>query len=249
MILTIAAQKGGVGKTTTTAAVAQALGQKKKNRVLVIDFDGQKSLSTIYGADPDRRTIYNVVKGECHAAEAIQKTRVGDIIPGSEKLYGLDIELNGKPGRDMFLKRSLEEIRDIYTHIIIDTAPGMGTGLIQALTASDGVIIPIQCNTQAYKGLMSVIETIDQVQEYCNNDLQLLGVVITKYQPRTKLTRDYENLISQATAKSEIKLLKTRIRQGIAVEEAQALRRDLYEYAPKSKPAEDYMSLIRELKL
>ena len=249
MILTIAAQKGGVGKTTTTAAIAQALSQKKKNRVLVIDFDGQMSLTSVYGADPNRLTIYNVVKGECHAAEAIQKTPVGEIIPGNNRLYGLDIELSNQPGRDMFLRRSLDPIRDKYTHIVIDTSPGMGTGLVQSLTASDGVLIPIQCNTQAYKGLTTVIDTIDQVREYCNEDLKLLGIVITKYQPRTNLARQYETLIEATAEKCDTKLLKTRIRQGVAIEEAQALKRDLYEYAPKSKPAEDYMSLIKELKL
>ena len=250
MIITIAAQKGGVGKTTTAAAIAQALGLKKKNKVLLIDCDGQASASNLYGIHAENGAgLYEVIKGSAAASEAIRETEAGAIIPGGAGLYGLDVELQNKPGRDLFLKKALEEISGQYTHIIIDTAPGLGTCLIQALTASQGVIIPVLCDAQSLNGVRKITNTIKEVQEFCNNDLQLLGVLITRYQPRTILARQYEDLIKEEAAANGTKLLNTKIRQGVAIQEAQALRKNLYNYAPKSKPAEDYLKLIKELKI
>lgn len=250
MILTIAAHKGGVGKTTTAAAIAQALRSKnKRNKVLLIDADNQRSASTIYKVTDEAPGLYEVIKGTARASEAIRSTPAGDMIPGSSKLYKLDAELADEAGRDHFLSKALEEIREQYTHIIIDTAPGRGTCLIQALTAAEGVIVPIQCNAQAFNGVSTTIDTIEKVKTYCNADLRLYGLLITRYQPRTILARQYEELIEKEAKQRGTKVIKTRIRQGVAIEEAQALRKDLYTYAPKSKPAEDYMHLIKELKL
>ena len=250
MILTIAAHKGGVGKTTTAAAIAQALRAKsKRNKVLLIDTDNQRSASTIYKASEEAPGLYEVIRGAARASEAIQSTPAGEIIPGSRKLYALDAELSDEAGRDFFLRKALEEIRGEYTHIVIDTAPGRGTCLIQSLVAADGVLIPIQCNAQAFNGVNQTIDTIERVKTYCNEDLKLYGLLITRYQPRTNLARQYEGLIEKEAKAKGTKVIKTRIRQGVAIEEAQALRKDLYNYAPKSKPAEDYMQLVKELKL
>lgn len=250
MILTIAAQKGGVGKTTTAAAIAQALKAKSsRNKVLLIDMDGQRSASIIYGADEDAFNIYNVLMGNCKAVDAIQDAEAGEIIQGSSRLYSLDVELAEDRDRDKRLKRALIGIQKKYSHIIIDTAPGYSTGLIQALTAADAVIVPVQCNAQAFNGTSEVFDTIGNVKKLTNKNLTVLGILATRYQPRTILARQYEELIKEAAKEYGTKMLKTRIRQGVAVEEAQALRTDLYKYAPKSKPAEDYFNLIKELKL
>lgn len=250
MILAIVGQKGGIGKTTTAAAIAQALEAKsKRNKVLLLDADGQGSASVIYGADPEGLTLYDVIKGTCRASEAIQKTEAGAIIPGSSELYGLDVELQREPGRDFLLAEALADLRKEYSHIIIDTAPGVGTCLIQALTAADGAIIPAVCDAQCYSGLNNTIETVEKVRKYCNKDLKLYGLLLTMYQPRTVLHRQFEELIQEEAKRRKIKVLKTCIRKGVAIQEAQALHKNIITYAPKSKPAEDYAELIKELKL
>jgi len=249
MIITIAAQKGGVSKTTTAAAIAQALAYMGK-RSLLIDGDGQRSASLIYGAeDNGKGGTYSLITGKEKAADLIQKTPAGEIIPGSPLLDHLDIELASKPGRDSFLKNGIEPIRKDYHSIVIDTAPGLGTVLIQALTAADIVIIPLLCDPQALQGLHQVTETIEEVKKYCNPALRIAAVVITRYQARATLTRQYEQLIEEQCHEMEIYLAKTKIRQAIALQEAQACRANLYEYNPKCNPAADYMALCNELKL
>ena len=248
MIITIAAQKGGVGKTTTAAAIAQALTWKKK-KTLLIDVDSQASATLVYGADDSGGGSYDLITGKAKAEDLIQVTPAGSIIPASPLLDRLGIELNNKPGRDSFLKAGIDPIKAAYDYILIDTAPGLGTCLIQALTAADSVIIPLLCDPQALTGLRQITETIEQVKKYCNPGLQIAAVVITQYNARATLTRQYESLIIEQCREMGIPLAKARIRRGIAIQEAQASRANLYEYAPGSNPAADYMELIKELKL
>lgn len=250
MIITIADHKGGVGKTTTAAAISQGIPYvKKKAKSVLIDMDWQGSATkNVYDA-AERSSIYEVIKGKVDIRSTVEKTEAGYIIPSSEDLSGLDVELSQQAGRDFILKSVIEPLKEDFSHIIIDTAPGRGTCLIQALTASDAVLIPLQVNPQALEGLKKIVETITDVQKYCNTDLKILGVVLTQYNGRATLTKQYEGLIEKVCKLSGIRLLKSRIRNGIAIQEAQALKENLFEYAPKSKPAEDYLSLIKELKL
>lgn len=249
MIITIAAQKGGVSKTTTAAAIAQALSFKKK-KVLLVDVDAQGSATLIYGAsEAGSGGSYALITGKKKAKDLIQTTDAGAIIPASNFIDQLDIELNNKPGRDSFLKNALDPIKEEYDYIIIDTAPGLGTALVQALTAADKVIIPLLADPQALQGLHQVHETIEQVQKYCNPALEIACVVITQYQARATLTRQYEELIADQCKDMKMRFAATKIRKGIAIQEAQALRKNLYAYAPASNPALDYMALLQELKL
>lgn len=248
MVITVAAQKGGVSKTSTAAAIAQGLAWKKK-KTLLIDADSQKSATLIYGADDSKGGLYDLITGKKKAEKLIQETPAGNILPGSDLLDRLDIELNNQPGRDSILKAKIEPIRAAFDFIVIDTAPGLGTCLIQALTAADRVIIPLLCDPQALQGLHQITETIGQVQKYCNPSLQIAAVVLTQYQGRATLTRQYEGLIAEQCKEMGLYLAKTRIRKGIALQEAQASRDNLFNYAPASNPAADYMELIKELKL
>lgn len=248
MIITVAAQKGGVGKTTTAASTAQALdynGQKS----LLIDVDAQGSASLIYGADTKGGGSYDLITGSAHANDLVQQTKAGAIIPASPLLDRLDIELNNKPGRDTFLRAGIGPIRNEFHHIVIDTAPGLGTCLIQALTAADIVIIPLLCDPQALQGLHQVTETIRQVKKYCNDRLMVAAVVITQYQPRAILTRQYETLIIEQCKDMGLHLANVRIRRAIALQEAQATRENLYAYSPKCNPAQDYLALCAEIGL
>lgn len=248
MVITIAAHKGGVSKTSTAAAIAQGLAWKKK-KTLLIDADAQRSASLIYGADDSGGGLYDLITGKKKAEKLVQETPAGAIIPGSDLLDRLDIELSNKPGRDSILKAKIAPLTGVYDFILIDTAPGLGTCLVQALTAADKVIIPLLCDPQALSGLHQIAETINQVKTYCNPALEVAAVVLTQYQPRATLTRQYEALIAEQCEEMGLPLAKTRIRRGIALQEAQASRENLFNYAPGSNPAADYMALIKELKL
>lgn len=247
MILTIAAQKGGVSKTTTAAAIAQALDYNGK-RSLLIDLDAQQSASLIYGAE-EAKGSYDLVMGTVKAGDLIQNTPAGAIIPGSKDLEGLDVELNRKPGRDSFLKAAIEPIKEEYNCIILDTPPGLGTCLVQALTAADAVIIPLLCDPQALQGLHHIIDTIEDVKKYCNPTLNIAAVLLTQYQARATLTRQYEELIETQCQKMGLPLAKTKIRRAIALQEAQACRESLYNYNAKCNPAIDYLALCEEIGL
>ena len=248
MIITIAAQKGGTGKTSTAAAIAQALTYKKKTSLL-IDFDGQGSASLIYGADTSGGGSYDLITGAEEAENLIQDLPAGKIIPANQLLDRLGIELNNKAGRDFLLKAGIEPIKKRFDAIVIDTAPGLGTCLIQALTAADIVIIPLLCDPQALRGLHQVTETIVQVKKLCNPGLKIAAVVLTQYQARATLTRQYEDLITEQCRGMGVYLAKTRIRRAIALQEAQASRENLFTYNAKSNPAQDYLALCDEIGL
>lgn len=247
MIITVAAQKGGVSKTSTAAAMAQGLAYKGK-KTLLIDADAQRGASLIYGADSNRPGLYELITGKAKAKDIVQTTTAGNIIPGSGLLDRLDIELNNQPGRDSLLKAGIAPLLGDYDCIIIDTAPGLGTCLIQALTAADYAIIPLVCDPQGLEGLHQITATIEQVKTYCNPDLKIAAVLLTQYQGRATLTKQYEALITEQCEAMGIPIAGTRIRRGIAIQEAQAMRANLFEYAPASNPAADYMAFIQELK-
>lgn len=249
MIVTIAAQKGGVSKTTTAAAIAQALAYKGKS-TLLIDLDSQRSASLIYGADEaGTRGTYSLIMGTAKAEDLIQETPAGNIIPGSKDLEGLDVELNRKPGRDSFLKAAIEPIKGKFDCILCDTPPGLGTCLVQALTAADIAIIPLLCDPQALQGLHQIAETIEEVKKYCNPALQIAAVVLTQYQARATLTRQYEDLIREQCREMGLPFAETKIRRAIAIQEAQACRESLYSYNTKCNPAIDYLALCEEIGL
>ena len=249
MIVTVAAQKGGVSKTTTAAALAQAFTFKGKSALLV-DLDAQRGASLIYGADEaGTGGSYSLIMGTAPAEDLIQETQAGRIIPASGLLDRLGIELNNAPGRDSFLKAGLVPVKERFDCIAIDTAPGLGTCLVQALTAADAVIIPLLCDPQALQGLHQIAETIGEVRKYCNPSLRIAAVVLTQYSALATLTRQYEKLIAQQCKALGLPLASTRIRRGIAIQEAQACRENLFTYNQKSKPATDYMNLFREIGL
>ena len=249
MIITVACQKGGTAKTSTCAAIAQAMEHKGK-KALLIDLDAQRSASLIYGADEDGTGgTYSLIMGTAKAEDLIQTTPAGSIIPGSKYLEGLDVELNRKPGRDSFLKAAIEPIKGKFDCIVCDTPPGLGTALVQALTAADLVIIPLLCDPQALQGLHQVTQTIEDVKKYCNPALQIAAVVLVQYDRRATLTRQYEALIKEQCRDMGLRLAETRIRRGIALQEAQASRENLYSYNAKCNPAADYMALCQEIGL
>lgn len=246
-VIAIAAQKGGTGKTTSAAAIAQGAFKRGK-ATLLTDLDPQGSLTHIIGADGNAPGSYDIMQGQS-AGELIQRRDdQPDIIPASLRLAGTDAELATRPGRDFLLQAGIKHLKG-YDLIIIDTPPSLGTLLVNALTAATEVIIPLQADTFAVQGLYQLTDTIQQVKQYCNPGLQITGAVLTRYSPRTVLARDLREAIAAKCEALNIPLLRSIIREGVAIREAQTLQQNLFTYAPKSNPAKDYDSLLNELEV
>lgn len=240
-IITTAVIKGGTGKTTTAAALAQAAAAEGK-KVLAIDLDPQGNLSLLLAADMNAGTAYHLLQG-VPAADLIQTTPQGvDVIPAAPDLATEQT----KPNSARRLADALEPVKQGYDFIFIDTPPTMGELLYNALRAATGVIIPLETDATSLQGLYQITDIIKQMQGSAPQ-LEILGVVLTRYDRRANLNRYLRETIANTGAEIGAPLL-CEIRAGVAVKEAQAFRRSLYEYAPKSKPAADYLKLYELIK-
>lgn len=244
MILTIANQKGGVGKTTTAAALADGL-KLKGFKVLLIDLDGQGNLSYTARANTNELTSFEVLHGLATAKQAIQNTEAGQIIAASPNLAGSDKDLTGA-GADKRLKEALEPIRNEYDFIIIDAPPSLSILTVNALTAADSLIITAQADIYSLQGIGQLYATIRAIQQTTNKGLKIAGILLTRYNARSILTRDLTEIAEQTAAQLKTKIFNAKIREGIAVKEAQASGQSVLTYSPKSNPAKDYNEFIKE---
>lgn len=236
-------QKGGVGKSTTAEMLISAL-SLKGFKVLAIDLDAQGNLSYSLAADLTSPTILEVLTEEISAKDAIKKARA-DVISSNKALAGADAFI-ADTGKEYRLKEALEKISKNYDFCIIDTPPALGILTINALTASDGVIIPAQADIYSLQGIENLEETIKAVKKYCNPNLKIEGILLTRYNPRTILSREVSEMAEKLAKKLETKLFKAKIRDAVAVKEAQISQESLFEYAPKSNVTKDYESFINE---
>ena len=234
-IITIANQKGGVGKTTTALCMATGLTQMGQ-KTLVIDTDLQGNLTHAFGADQTDEGIFEGV---------IQHMGQGDIIPSTQELTRADVKLQEVNNRTRLLKNLLQPIQDNYSYIIIDTPPALGMITANALIACDEVIVPMGCDSFSIQGLMQLNDNITYAKRN-NPRLKIAGILLTRYNGRTVLSRDVKKVIEKRADELKTIVFKTVIRDGIAVKEAQIRRQSLFAYAPKSKPAKDYMDFISE---
>lgn len=244
-IITIANQKGGVGKSTTAAALLNGLAQKGFT-TLGIDLDAQRNLTSTSGANPNHNTVLDVLMGEITANAAIQHTETMDIIPANKALSGADSFISNT-GKEYRLKEALEAIKANYNFIIIDTPPALGILTINALTACDSVIIPAQADIYSIQGIEQLAETMNVVKKYCNPALTIEGIVLTRYSARSILSREVAELMEQMAIKLHTKVFKTTIREAISIKEAQISQQSLFTYAPKAKVADDYRAFIEEV--
>lgn len=236
-IITLANQKGGTAKSTSAAALAQAAAHRGR-RVLVIDTDPQANASFFLAADVNRPGTFEVLDG-LPAAEAIQATAGGlDVIPASWNLQ----TISSSRGSARRLKTALEPIAGGYDLIIIDTPPTAGELQYNALMAADSLIIPLQADIVGLQGLYQMADTAQQIQQ-SNPDLTITGYVLTRSGGRSTLARQMAEIIQARAQEMGIPFLAA-IREAVAIREAQTLQRSLYEYAPRSKPAADYMELF-----
>ncbi|TCL76324.1 chromosome segregation ATPase [Hydrogenispora ethanolica] len=246
-VIAVANQKGGVGKTTTAVNLGACLAQRGK-KTLIIDHDPQGNSTSGIGLKKSeiRRCIYDVLINEVPIAEVMVATQVENlsVVPATIRLAGAEAELVGMMARDQRLKRAIEPIKDTFDYILIDCPPSLGNLTINALAASDSIIVPIQCEYYALEGLSQLMKTIQLVQKYSNADLKIEGVVLTMYDNRT-------NLSSQVTEEVRHyfneKVYKTIIPRNIRLSEAPSFGLPITLYDEKSKGAEAYIELAKEV--
>lgn len=238
-------QKGGVGKSTTSNAIGAGLFQRGY-KVLFIDLDAQGNLSYSMKCENKPLSSLEVLTGTATAREATLTTPQGDIIPASPALASADTIITDT-GREYRLKEALEPLKEVYDYIIIDTPPALGTLTINALTACDSVIIPAQADIYSLQGIGQLNQTIQTVKRYCNKELTIKGIVITRYSPRAVLTRDMTDLLEDTAKQLNTKVFTSRIRECIALKEAQASQIDIFTYNPRSNAGIDYKALLEEM--
>lgn len=246
MIYAVCNRKGGTGKTTTAQALVCGLTRKGK-RVLAVDMDAQRNLSTAMGAQ-DGITIYDVLTGAGKPTDAIQKTAAGDIIPAAKALSAADTAIKDT-GKEYKLKEALDVIQMIYgyQYVIIDCPPALGVLTVNALTAADAVIVPAQADLFSLTGIEDLLEAIEPVKKYCNPKLRVDGILLTRYNSRAVLSRDVYQLAQQMAQQLGAKVYQTAIREGIAIKEAQAAKVSIFDYAPAANVTKDYEAFIDEI--
>ena len=246
-IFTITNQKGGIGKSTTAHQLGAGYSSLKGIKVLMIDLDPQANLTIAAGAKRDMPSSYDLLMQKATPQKVIQPVSEGlDIIPASNQLSRVAVELD-KTGKEYRLKEVLAPVKDRYGLIVIDTPPALGILTINALTIANRVIIPAQADLFSLEAIKELADTIGVVKKYTNPSLTVQGVLLTRYQPRSILTKELTELIEDTAIALETKVFKTKIREAIAIKEAQAMHEDIFSYAPKSKVAGDYRDFLQEI--
>ncbi|WP_442602501.1 ParA family protein [Paenibacillus sp. KN14-4R] len=246
-ILAITNQKGGVGKTTTSVNLGASLASLGK-KVLLVDIDPQGNTTSGVGVNKADVTncIYDVLINDVHPNDATVDTDLPNlkIIPATIQLAGAEIELVPTISREVRLKKSLHLVRHLYDYILIDCPPSLGILTINSLTASDAVIIPIQCEYYALEGLSQLLNTVRLVQKHLNTSLQIEGVLLTMFDARTNLGIQ---VIEEVKKYFQQKVYQTVIPRNVRLGEAPSHGQSIITYDPRSKGAEVYLELAKEV--
>lgn len=246
-IIAIANQKGGVGKTTTATNLAACLAEAGK-KVLLVDIDPQGNATSGVGIEKEtlNKTAYEMFIGDCKLSECLTDSVVENlnVVPSNGNLSGAEIDLIGIDAREYILKECLAPIRDLYEFIIIDCPPSLNILTVNAMTAADSVIVPIQCEYYALEGLSQLIHTINLIQERLNPDLEIEGVVFTMYDARTNLSLQ---VVENVKDNLNQNIYKTIIPRNVRLAEAPSYGMPINLYDPKSKGTESYLLLAEEV--
>ncbi|MFD1850998.1 ParA family protein [Oceanobacillus bengalensis] len=246
-IMSIANQKGGVGKTTSSVNLSACLAYMG-NKVLVVDTDPQGNATSGVGVNKAdvSKCVYNVLVDDLPAEEVVISTNVNnlDIIPATIQLAGAEIELVPIISREIRLKKALESLKDSYDYIVIDCPPSLGLLTLNALTASDAVIIPVQCEYYALEGLSQLLNTVRLVQKHLNKNLMIEGVLLTMLDARTNLGIQ---VIEEVKKYFQDKVYQTIIPRNVRLGEAPSHGQPIITYDPRSKGAEVYLELAKEV--
>ncbi len=244
-VIAVINQKGGVGKSTTALAIGAGF-IFKGYKSLYIDLDAQGNLSYTLKASNTGYNVMGVLQRPETIKGEIQNTEQGDIIASSPALSGADTLLT-ETGKEYRLKEAIELIKDLYDYVIIDTPPALGILTINALTACNGIIIPAGADIYSLHGISQLKGTIETVKKYCNNSLEILGILLTRYNSRAIISREVAEMLEKTAKKLNTKLYNTKIRECTAIKEAQAMKESIFAYAPKSNATSDYKALIDEI--
>ncbi|MCI8485624.1 MAG: ParA family protein [Clostridia bacterium] len=244
-IISIANQKGGVGKTTTSVSLSAILAKKGK-KILMIDMDPQGNGTSGLGIDKNVKfSVYDVIIDEVEIENTIQKTEIDnlDVCPSNINLAGAEVELVDMEEREKRLKDKLDKIKDKYDYIIIDCPPSLGLVTLNAFTASDSVLIPVQCEYYALEGLGQLINTINLVKKHLNKGLYIEGALLTMYDARTNLSNQ---VVKEVKRYFEDKVYKVVIPRNIKLSEAPSYGMPITLYDKRSKGAKCYERLAKE---
>lgn len=246
-IIGVANQKGGVGKTTTAVNLAAALGVLEK-KVLLIDADPQANATSGLGIEEVNYSTYNLLEHSADVKDCIQKTSSPnlDLVPSHIDLVAAEIELVDRDKREYMLKKALEEVKSDYDYIIIDCAPSLGLITVNALTAADSVIIPIQCEYFALEGLGKLLNTVKNVQKIHNYDLDIEGLLLTMYDSRLRLSNQ---VVEEVNTHFPEMVFETVISRNVRLSEAPSFGESILMYDAESKGAIQYIQLAEEVLL
>jgi chromosome partitioning protein len=241
-------QKGGVGKTTTTANLGACLAMLGK-KVLVIDMDPQANLSVHLGVDIHslKYSVYDIIRGVCNADDVILSTKTHglDIIPANIDLSGAEIELVGVVGRETILKEYLGDVLDRYDYVLIDCPPSLGLLTLNVLTLVREIFIPLQTEFFALQGVSKLLDTQEVVRKRLNKNLEITGIIFCMYTSRTRLCKEVIEKVKEHFAKDQV--FDTVIRKNVKLSESPSHGKPIVSYAPGSHGSEDYMSLAKEV--
>ena len=245
-IIAVANQKGGVGKTTTSVNLSAAFAEMGK-KVLLIDCDPQGNATSGLGIEKDglELSIYDALINDTPMEEIIIQTQFGlDVVPSVMDLAGAEVELVNLEDKQYRLKKSVELVKEKYDYILIDCPPSLGHVTLNALTAADSVLLPLQCEFYALEGLSQLLSTVQLVQEQLNEKLRIEGLVLTMYDSRTNLA---EQVVEEVKTHFPDMVYATKIPRNVRLSEAPSFGKPIFAYASSSKGAQAYMSLAEEV--